>query len=230
MTTKQAKTGDRGKRSRSEEAYYELKRRILNNEYPPGHQTLEQEITLELGMSRTPIREALVRLAHEGLIELIPRHGFRVRPIALDDMIEIYDLLTALESMAVELLTKRNLNRAQLNPLIKATEAMKTSLIMDDLNAWATADESYHTQLLDLCGNKRLVQMATSVRDQSHRVRMVTLPLREPPNRSTQEHEAVLNAILAGNARLAHNLHFDHRQRVSKELVEILSQRPLNQI
>ncbi len=227
MTSKHAKLGDRGKRSRSEEAYAELKQRILNNEYPPGHQTLEQEITLELGMSRTPIREALVRLAHEGLIELIPRHGFRVTPIALDDMIEIYDLLTALEAMAVELLTKRHLSQAELAPLVKATEAMKTSLIKDDLNAWAAADEHYHALLLSLCGNQRLAQMATTVRDQSHRVRMVTLTLRDRPDQSTQEHEEVLNAILSGDFRLAQRLHYDHRQRVSKELVKILAKRPI---
>ena len=64
--------------SRVDEAYAEIRRRILDNYYAPGHQVLEQELALELGMSRTPVREALVRLQNERFVQLIPRHGMRV--------------------------------------------------------------------------------------------------------------------------------------------------------
>jgi DNA-binding GntR family transcriptional regulator len=61
-------------------AYEALRRRILDNTYPPGHQALEQALAAELGISRTPLREALIRLQKEGLVEVIPRHGMRVLP------------------------------------------------------------------------------------------------------------------------------------------------------
>ncbi|MCB2002734.1 MAG: winged helix-turn-helix transcriptional regulator, partial [Rhodoferax sp.] len=59
-------------------AYDQIRRRILDNVWPPGHRALEQEVALELGMSRTPVREALLQLQNEGLVEVIPRHGVRV--------------------------------------------------------------------------------------------------------------------------------------------------------
>jgi DNA-binding GntR family transcriptional regulator len=61
-------------------AYEQIRRRILDNVWPPGHRALEQEVALALGMSRTPVREALVRLQNEGLVEVVPRHGMRVLP------------------------------------------------------------------------------------------------------------------------------------------------------
>ena len=70
----------------AEQAYSELKRQILTNELPHGSQFLEQEIAEQLSMSRTPTREAMVRLANEGLVEVRPRHGMRVLPISPKDM------------------------------------------------------------------------------------------------------------------------------------------------
>ena len=88
-------------------AYEQIRRRILDNVWPPGHRALEQEVALELGMSRTPVREALLQLQNEGLVEVIPRHGVRVLPVSPTDMREIYEILTALECMAAELLARR---------------------------------------------------------------------------------------------------------------------------
>jgi DNA-binding transcriptional MocR family regulator len=99
-------------------AYKEMHRRILDNVWAPGHQALEQEIALQLGMSRTPVREALIRLANEGLVEVIPRRGMRVLPVSPTDMKEIYEILGALESAAAEMLAARKPSDAELEPLI----------------------------------------------------------------------------------------------------------------
>ena len=98
-------------------AYDLIKERILKNEYEPGFQALEPEIAQELGMSRTPVREALIRLSNEGLVEVIPRRGFRVVPLSPADMREIYQVLTALESMAAEVLAKRKPTLEELAPM-----------------------------------------------------------------------------------------------------------------
>jgi len=98
-------------------AHNALRRRILDNAYPPGHQVLEQALAEELGISRTPLREALIRLQKEGLVEVIPRHGMRVLPVSPADMKEIYEILSALESMAAALAAKRRPSDAELAPL-----------------------------------------------------------------------------------------------------------------
>ena len=69
-----------------EQAYRLIRQRILDNVYPAGYRALEREFAAELGLSRTPVREALLRLQAEGLIELIPRHGARVLPVSAVDM------------------------------------------------------------------------------------------------------------------------------------------------
>ena len=218
------------KKSLVERAYDEVKKKILDNEYYPGYQALEQEIAEDLGVSRTPVREALIRLQHEGLVDLIPRRGMRVVPIVAADMKEIYDVLTSLESMAAELLAQQQPDSATLEPMKKATADMEVALQRDDLDAWAQADERYHRCLIDLCGNRRLANMANTVRDQGHRARMVTLRLREKPVASIDEHQQVLDAIERGDWKTARDVHYQHRKRASDELTNILEKYKLPQL
>ena len=77
--------------SLSESAYSVLKHEIMENALSPGYQEMESELALRLGMSRTPVREAAIRLSKEGLVEIIPRKGIRVKPVSVNDMKEIYD-------------------------------------------------------------------------------------------------------------------------------------------
>src|SRR5512133_2353230 len=97
--------------------YEQIRHRILDNVWPPGHRALEQEVALALGVSRTPVREALVRLQSEGLVEVVPRHGMRVLSLSTADMRETYEVLTALESMAAELVARQRLGTDQIAPM-----------------------------------------------------------------------------------------------------------------
>ena len=220
----------KGKKSLVELAYENIKRRILDNEYYPGFQALENEIAEELGVSRTPVREALIRLQHEGLVDLKPRRGMRVVPVVAADMREIYEVLTSLESMAAELLAQQQPDEKTLEPMKAATRDMEAALARDDLDAWAEADERYHRSLIDLCGNRRLAAMANAVRDQGHRARMVTLRLREKPTASIDEHQQVLDAIERGDWQTARDVHYQHRKRASIELTKILEKYRLPQL
>lgn len=210
----------------AEFAYRRIKRSILDNEYPPGAQILEQDIAAELQLSRTPVREALVRLEQEGLLTIVPRHGARISTLSPADMREIYDVLVALEPAAVELVAQRRPGAAEVAPLIDACDAMAAALSASppDLKGWAAADESFHVQLAELCGNKRLAAMIMMVWDQAHRARMFTLTLRPPPHRSTEEHRAVVDAILAGDPERARDLYLAHRRRGGHELMSIIEQ------
>ncbi|MDZ4729573.1 MAG: GntR family transcriptional regulator [Xanthomonadales bacterium] len=208
--------------TRAEWAYSQIKERILGNVYEPGYQALEQEIAENLNVSRTPMREALIRLSQEGLVELIPRRGFRVVPVVAADMKEIYDVLTSLESMAAELLAQRGPSEEELAEMELATNDMESALERDDLDAWAAADERYHKSLIELCGNQRLAALANTVRDQGRRARMVTLRLRPKPTASTQEHRDVLDAIRKRDVHRAREMHYQHRRRASVELTDIL--------
>jgi DNA-binding GntR family transcriptional regulator len=208
--------------SSADRAYAELKRRILDNELAPGDQLLEQEGAVLLGMSRTPIREAMVRLAQEGLIEIRPRHGMRVARISPDDMREIYEILTALESYAAEAVAMRGVSASEFAPLEAALSDMEMALQKDDLVRWAKADERFHSQLVELAGNKRLSALVSTYREQSHRVRMTTLRMRPKPAASNRDHAALIKAIRKRDPELARRIHHGHRQTAGRVLIGLL--------
>lgn len=211
-------------------AYQNIRRRILDNVWTPGYQALEQEIALQLGMSRTPVHEALVRLAKEGLVEVVPRRGMRVLPVSPTDIKEIYEILTALESMAAEILAARKPTPTELQPLITATQAMEQALLADDLDAWARADEQFHEKLVVMAGNKMLSEAVMRYWDRAHRARMFTLRLRPKPINSTQEHMALVARMQAGDSAGAAAVNRQHRQRASRELLIIFEKFRLQQI
>jgi DNA-binding GntR family transcriptional regulator len=216
--------------SRVEAAYAAIRRRILDNVYPPGHQALESELADQLDISRTPVREALIRLAHEGLVEVIPRHGMRVLPVSPVDMREIYLVLAALESAAAELLARRRPSDDELKPLVEATRDMARALKTDDLDGWAAADERFHQGLVELAGNRTLQDAVARLADRAHRARMFTLRLRPKPVTSTHEHMAMLERIQAGDAAGAVEVNRAHRERASRELLAIFERYRLQQM
>lgn len=216
--------------SRVDDAYEQLKDEIRSNRMPPGFQAPEPEIALRLGMSRTPVREALIRLEAEGLVELVPRRGARVLPIRAEDMREIYEILGSLEPDAVAALARRGLSETDLAPLSQATADMERALAADDLDAWADADDRFHRIVLELHGNRRMTDFVGVLFDQAHRARIFTLRLRQRPERSTAEHREILDALGAGDARRARRVFRDHRKRVARELLTILEDYRLEQL
>ncbi len=210
--------------SLAESAYQTMRQRVIDNVWPPGHRALGQELALELGMSRTPVREALVRLLQEGLVEIIARHGMRVLPVSVDKMRDIYAMLAALEAMAAELVVRRNPTKAQLKPLLDAARETERALKADDLDAWAAADERFHRLLVTLSGNQLIIDAVQNCRDRAHRARIVTLRMRPRPAHSTREHMEVVAKIRAGDARGAFDAQRAHRERGDREMLAILEQ------
>lgn len=211
-------------------AYQWLRQRILDNEFAPGTQILEQRLADQIGISRTPVREALIQLQQDGLVEIVPRHGVRILPLSPDDMREIYAILTNLEPMAAEDLARRKPSLAAMAPLVEACDAMEAAVESGDRDAWAEADEKFHLALLDLCGNRRLAGIVMTMWDQAHRARMFTLKLRPLPVESTREHRAALEAILAGDATRARDIYRAHRARGGRELISLIERYGLNRL
>lgn len=207
-----------------ERAYETLKDMILNVELPPGRFATEKEIAERLDMSRTPIREALLRLEYEGLIEIFPRRGVQVTPISITDTREIYHLLSALEVTAAELLAALD-DEARLaasDALDAAVGQMARALENDDLDGWARADATFHQLLLDHCGNGRLKRMAYTIWNQAHRVRLITLRLRPKPSGSTKDHQDLVDAIRAGDVDAAREIHRAHRKTYMIMLMNLM--------
>lgn len=219
-----------GRLLNADRAYAEVKRRILDNEMPAGFQILEQELAQLLKMSRTPVREAMIRLAEEGMVEIRPRHGMRVLPVSAADMREIYQILIALEASAAELVAERGLSEDQLGRLRSAVSGMNTALGEARLADWAAADERFHRLLVEYCGNGRLQALVGTFWDQSHRARMATLRLRPKPTESNTDHAALVEAIARRDPEAARRIHRQHRIRTGRMLVAVLEEHGLTHL
>jgi GntR family transcriptional regulator, rspAB operon transcriptional repressor len=203
-------------------AYNALRRAIRELRLTPGQMVLEKEAAAALGISRTPVREALVRLESEGLLRLVPRHGFSVAPLDPGSLQEIYEILEGLETVAVDLAASRA-NGEQLDTMDSAIEEQVRALRADDLVAWMAADDAFHAAIVEMSGNERLRRYAQSLEDQIHRARLFTHQLRPKPSRSTEDHRAVAEAIRAGDGERARALHQAHRRRARDEILTIIS-------
>ncbi len=220
----------RNRFSSAERAYRALKKLILGNELPAGSQLLEQEAAERLGMSRTPVREAMIRLEKDGVVEVRPRHGMRVLPVSPDDMREIYQVLTALESAAAEAVARRGATPAEIAGLRAVVANMEAALDRDNLDGWADADKRFHRLLVALTGNQRLQQMVSQLDEQAHRARVLTLRLRPKPVNSVRDHARLVAAIARRDAESARRIHHDHRARAGEMLVDLLDRLGLKQV
>jgi DNA-binding GntR family transcriptional regulator len=220
------------RRTSTDNVYEVLRQKVIDSELTPGSQLLEQELAIMLGVSRTPIREALVRLQNEGLVEVIPRHGVRIVPMSISDMKEIYEILISLEPMAAELIATRGPSEEELAQLEAACERMTETLDRDEIEQWSLADEDFHLKIIRLCGNKRLADAVIKCWDQVHRARNFTLRLRPhpQPRKSIEEHYEIIDAIRRGDGASANALFRKHRERGMREQIDILKTFRIHQI
>ena len=203
-------------------AYREIRRRILDNDMPPNAQYLEQELADALGMSRTPVREAAVRLEQEGFLEIIPRRGLTISKLSKRDIREINEVLECLEIQAAERLAGRKISPAELKMLEDAVAGMDRALEREDIYEWANADYQFHSLLIELCGNQHLATTAKNYLDKAHRFRVLTLPLRPRPVYSNVNHAAVVEAIRRHDPQTAQDIHRAHKRRWARDLLELL--------
>ncbi len=208
----------------ADKAYDILRERVISAHYPPAVTVSEPELANDLGMSRTPLREALVRLEHDGLIELIPRRGMRVKELSGRDIREISELLACLECEAAERLASRRLSAEELGRLDAAIAAMDEGLESDDMVKWSQADYQFHRLLIELHTNRHLVEVALGYLEKAHRFRLLAAPFRARPVYSNVNHAAVVEAIRRGDPQSAVDIHRAHKRRWTRELNDLMPQ------
>ena len=212
--------------SLTETAYCALRQRILSVELRPGQTLPEASLTDMLGMSRTPLREAVSRLAFEGLVDSLPRRGIRITPITLRDVREINEVLACLEVQAVGDVAARRLDADEIQALDEAIADMDAALEADDMQAWTGADFRFHRLLFDLSSNRHLRHTARLYLDKAHRARLLTMPLRSTPRYSNSNHAAVVEAIRRRDPETARDIHQRHKERWSDELETLMLHYP----
>lgn len=198
------------KATRVNNAYEQLKADILLGELPPGFQAPEPEIAARLDMSRTPVREALIRLETDGLVELIPRRGAKVLSIGARDLTDIMEILSALEPMAVITVMRQGVAPEACQELSEALDAADKALEDGDFCGWAECDDRFH-RLLGRWSNWRLKREIGVHLDQIHRALRVLTRLNGGPSEQPDDHRDLLAAMLSGDRNKAADIARAHR-------------------
>ncbi len=150
--------------SLTDTVYKSIKERILNHEMPVGSRIRDEILAEQLGVSRTPIREAIRALIRDGLVEVVPRSKTRVRNPTEQDIIEIFDLRIELESLAARKSADR-IPSAQLQHLQLLHEGAEEGLLRGNIRIALDFDREMHRVILENCGNERLKQMMLNIND-----------------------------------------------------------------
>lgn len=180
----------------------------------------DREIAARMQSSRTPVREAVQRLAAEGLVEIIPRRGTRVLPLRTDDVREIHQIARALELEAATILAV--LPERDLSPIETAVAGMEEALAREDRDDFVVHDSAFHHAVVHGCGNQRLARLYEGQRALTDRARHFALYLRALPVRSAEEHRAMLSAMEARDVPRLATLYRDHWDRTTIELLELV--------
>jgi DNA-binding GntR family transcriptional regulator len=189
--------------------YDHLRGEILDGGLEPGTELVEVALSEQLGVSRGPLREAIGRLAAEGLVTVRPRRGAVVRSLSEEEFLELYQVREALEGMAVKLAVPR-LASEELEALAELNREMDEHAARNEVEAFFRANLAFHARFLEACGNTKLQQIYQQLLDQIGRYRMRSLRLRGNLGRSVSEHAAILRAAKRGDAERAAQLMADH--------------------
>ena len=189
--------------------YDPLRDEILSGSLTPGAELSEVALAEQLGVSRGPIREAIGRLASEGLVTVRPRRGAVVSSLSKEEFLELYQVREALELLAVKLAVPR-LRPDDIAALQSLIDEMSTHAERNRVEEFFEANVAFHARLVDASGNTKLGELYRQLLDQLGRYRTRSLLLRGNLQRSIAEHAAILRAAKRGDAARAAHLMSEH--------------------
>ncbi|GAF14158.1 transcriptional regulator, GntR family [Bacillus sp. JCM 19045] len=176
-------------------AYEKIKSKILEEHYEPGQFLSERTLIDELGMSKTPIKNALVRLESEGFVTVSSKQGIIVIDISIERINDIYNLRIALETYSCQEIYQR-ITEEQIKELEENIEATKLAAMNKDVKAFATLDHEFHLAISEFAGNSEITKILLNYQD--HLRRITLRHLKKDPNRVQKfyaEHVDILEAL-----------------------------------
>lgn len=190
-----------------------LREMIFNGRLAPGTRLLQEQLAAELGVSRTPLREAIRTLVADGLLVPVPGSGngtVKVVELTADDVLQLYQVREVIDGLAARLCAERELTPELRARLAGSLDRLRQSCEPFDLTEYVTAHAAFHVEILRDCGNVRLLQMESLVRMSAQMMFRRFVGRGNEMKRSIGAHQEILAAILEGDAPLAEQLARNH--------------------
>ena len=192
-----------------------LRQAILTGELKPGERLMEIHLANRLGVSRTPIREAIRKLELEGLVTMIPRRGAEVAQITEKSMKDVLEVRRTLDALSAELACER-ISQEEEEALKKACQNFEEAVKTKDTKAIAKADVAIHDIIAEATGNQRLIQLINNLAEQMYRYRFEYIKDASQHERIIQEHRIIYESIINKDKEAAAEtakLHIDNQEK-----------------
>lgn len=205
--------------NKTERVYEILLENITKRNFAPGSKLGEQYLADELGVSKTPVREALSRLERENLVNIYPNRGAFVVEITKEDIIEIYDLREVLEGLAARQ-TAEKIDSRGIERVANLIDSMGKSLENEDLQSYSSHDSKLHGILGQISGNERLQEMIQNLRYQARILMASSVQIPGRAEKSMEEHRQIFEALKSGNCSEAEQKVRQHTKNTKKTVLE----------
>jgi DNA-binding GntR family transcriptional regulator len=211
----------------TKQAYQTLKDRIMRLQLRPGELLMVQPLAKDMGLSRTPVREALIRLERDGFVEEAEGKKFKVSELSLTDIIEIHEIREL-----IELHTARSAagscSKEHLAELSAFTELMKDAVAANDHIAFFQQDMAFHARLVNYCGNRTLETLVFQLNEKIQRIRHLTTFVYHRLEDTIGEHEAIVNSIEKGDSEGAAQAMKYHLDQVRNGVIKLFEDGTIN--
>lgn len=201
----------------ADQAYKVIRDAILNKSLAPGSRLSIPEISRQLDISRSPVREAIARIEYEGLAESVSHRGAVVVEIGLDELTTVYDVREVLEGLAARLAT-RAADATLIDDLEQNWEAHLNAVESDDVEQHMKLDSAFHRRIRDASGNHRLSENLRQLQGQIRVAMTTTFARRGGMHAALAEHRALIDAIQGGDPTVAENIAREHITRLRESL------------
>ena len=203
--------------------FNKLRDEILYGRLKPGERLMEIQISERLGVSRTPVREAIRMLEQEGLVDMYPRRGAQVSGITEKALEDVLEARKTLETFTVNVACSR-ITKKQLDELIAANEDFKETIRMGDAAKIAGADVRFHNIIIEAAGNTKIAETLNNLKEQLFRYRYAYLTASTDHYHLAREHDMLVDAIERGDSDLAVEIIKMHIEQQSMELYKQITQ------
>lgn len=196
-----------------------LRTAILDGNLKAGQRLMEVQLAEQLGVSRTPIREAIRKLELEGLVVMLPRKGAYVANMSFKDLIDVLEIRATLEGLAASLAAERR-SDDDVVELEKLAKEFETCVREADVEGVLKKDVDFHEKIFLMANNKKLYQLITSLWEQVHRFRVTYVSNYDASLSLVDEHNRILEAIKAGDTELAKKYATEHIELAEQFFME----------
>lgn len=199
--------------------YEQLKMQILTGKIVPGTRMMEVELADEMGVSRTPVREAIRKLEKEGLVTIEPRRGAYASDISVKDMVDTLEVREDLEGLAAALAAER-MSAEQIEELIKITRGYSEAIKNSDMEKIISYDEQFHKYIVACSGNKTLIQLSETVQELALRFRYLYYDDFSRYENMPVEHKHIIEAITSGDIEEARTVADEHVKKLKEFVIK----------